>query len=500
MPLTPGRSKAAFSKNVSTEMDAGKPQKQSLAIAYNIKKKNAKKKMADGGMAGDTAGQSIQDSINKRIKQGPNPSPSPVSSAQPVARDDEDDASKQAKGGMIRKRMAEGGRVDVSTNNQKRPMPENVYGDSDETRRNKGNKALKDSDWDDNPTIKQAQKFSVTKLSQPKMVGSDAFSVRNRDMHDDEADFGDRIYPETDRAQPVARDDEEEASKQGKDPSDMARQHSNGKPPYMKASENQYSEDESEEDMNKIQSPPGRYADGGEVEMEPEDSGMELDERDDEGNLLSSDFPSGPHNKQPPGEYDAINDHDDISDGLDEESPHTGETEQDMLRRHADERAKFAKGGEINPKLEQSKLEPEEGESLVKEIMGKRKRMAGGGLTDDISQLAPLAMMAMADGGEVDEDEDEDESVAQSIRRRKKMADGGQVDLNNNSRESLNDEDDMSFEAGLKEQYDDSQISPQPLDSNLKGDPRVDPNYAYRDTSVVKAIRRKMKSNRPLDE
>lgn len=50
-----GRSKKAFSKNVATEMDAGKPQAQSLAIAYDIKRKNSKKKkMAFGGKAEDT--------------------------------------------------------------------------------------------------------------------------------------------------------------------------------------------------------------------------------------------------------------------------------------------------------------------------------------------------------------------------------------------------------------------------------------------------------------
>ena len=47
MPLNKGKSKQAFSQNVKTEMDAGKPQKQSLAIAYAMKRKA--KKMAKGG-------------------------------------------------------------------------------------------------------------------------------------------------------------------------------------------------------------------------------------------------------------------------------------------------------------------------------------------------------------------------------------------------------------------------------------------------------------------
>lgn len=35
MPLEPGKSKEAFSHNVKTEMAAGKPQKQAVAIAYH---------------------------------------------------------------------------------------------------------------------------------------------------------------------------------------------------------------------------------------------------------------------------------------------------------------------------------------------------------------------------------------------------------------------------------------------------------------------------------
>lgn len=46
MPLMHGKSEKAFTHNVRAEMEAGKPQKQSLAIAYAMKKK---KKMADGG-------------------------------------------------------------------------------------------------------------------------------------------------------------------------------------------------------------------------------------------------------------------------------------------------------------------------------------------------------------------------------------------------------------------------------------------------------------------
>lgn len=44
MPLKSGTSKSTFSKNVKTEMKAGKPQKQAVAIAYSKKRESQKKK------------------------------------------------------------------------------------------------------------------------------------------------------------------------------------------------------------------------------------------------------------------------------------------------------------------------------------------------------------------------------------------------------------------------------------------------------------------------
>lgn len=51
MPLVKGKSEKSFVKNLKTEMEHGKPQKQSLAIAYAMKRKAQRKKMADGGEA-----------------------------------------------------------------------------------------------------------------------------------------------------------------------------------------------------------------------------------------------------------------------------------------------------------------------------------------------------------------------------------------------------------------------------------------------------------------
>lgn len=39
MPLVKSKSKKAFKKNVATEVKAGKPRKQAVAIAYAVKRK-----------------------------------------------------------------------------------------------------------------------------------------------------------------------------------------------------------------------------------------------------------------------------------------------------------------------------------------------------------------------------------------------------------------------------------------------------------------------------
>lgn len=106
-------------------------------------------------------------------------------------------------------------------------------------------------------------------------------------------------------------------------------------------------------------------------------------------------------------------------------------------------------------------------------------------------------------GAKVNWQDDEEEtldnhydSIADAIiakRKAKMMADGGMVDLEANSEESPNEEDQMSFKANGKEQYDDSQLSAQPEDSNEHGDELDSDEH-----DMISRIRAKIRAKRGM--
>ena len=53
MPLLKGSSKKTIGKNIATEMEHGKPQKQAIAIAMNVAGKQRKKRKTSDGYTHD---------------------------------------------------------------------------------------------------------------------------------------------------------------------------------------------------------------------------------------------------------------------------------------------------------------------------------------------------------------------------------------------------------------------------------------------------------------
>lgn len=231
MPLIKSKSKKAFSHNVEAEMKSGKPQDQSLAIAYSVKRKP--------------------------------------------------------------KKMASGGAVNESAKSEHRPMPEERDKDSAMVSRNSGNKPPMNDSMTSRPDIVQSQRGPRTQpIKHPKMVPSNAFSTRLYNYEDellqsakpnegpqeqpakyydeegadrqgpdtpslhmkrmarggpimeprdegielmersDEADMQSRLSSSQHGEQPKGQYDEEGPNRQGPDVSDMEREHNNGRKPY----------------------------------------------------------------------------------------------------------------------------------------------------------------------------------------------------------------------------------------------------------------------------
>lgn len=141
MPLINKGSKSAFSKNVATEMDNGKPQNQSLAIAYSMKSKAKKKKMAEGGIVRtETASQSGTEGHQSPLAGKTNTDNMGARHTKPMASTmapnwiQDGRVVTMADGGMVddimkkrrqAKAMAEGGMVDLEENGEE--MPNSYY-------------------------------------------------------------------------------------------------------------------------------------------------------------------------------------------------------------------------------------------------------------------------------------------------------------------------------------------------------------------------------------
>lgn len=235
MPLKQSSSKEAVGDNIKREMGAGKPQKQSIAIALDIQRRNKRKKMAKGGP------------LNPKLHEA-------------------------------HKKMAEGGDVDGSIQDEKRPMPDDLHRDKEEAGRNRGNKPLRDSDWIGQPTVRQSQNPSPQRMSQPSEPGD------NSPMHDEEDDLLGMDGPDGGGSQPRKRLDEDGPNRQGPPISDMSRQHNNGRMPYAKGGDVMRPEDHGMEKMEREDelNMQGRLSPGGRPSRE-----LNEEDADGHGNDLS---------------------------------------------------------------------------------------------------------------------------------------------------------------------------------------------------------------------
>jgi hypothetical protein len=473
MPLIKGKSSKAFSKNVETEMHAGKPQKQALAIAYSVKRKTPKKKMAAGGYAGergdkgrmsgkspyiriDTEANQNQKGVHQHGSSGLSGGRSETGDIVRAygSKEHEAPAGKYGKSHAAAvkpehkrilqelkempnpklKGLAEGG--EISAANEKRPMLSDTHDDAAMTRRNSSRKDNKESGVLDNPTVRQAQKSSVTKLSRPRMVPS---SVINARLITDEDDLQSSVHPANPNEQPSRVMDEEGPDRQDPRVSDMEDEHSTHREPYAK---------------------------GGQIEASDE--------------------------RHPLTKYE-----DDITDLT------PSENEGEATARANNEEGSNRQGPDV--------------------AALHMKMMADGGPAPGIDEVIPdkgfgKIIIMKADGGPISEEEQEEHenSIAAAIMAKRKareedgmsgstdensaiqMAEGGEVDLSLNADEQPNNEDQMSFEALKKENYSESEglkHMDSPKDSNEHGH-EIDSD----DHDMVEAIRRRMKSKRQFSE
>jgi hypothetical protein len=400
-----------------------------------------------------------------------------------------------------KRKMAEGG--SISASNEKRPMPDNRYDDSKMVSQNSGNKAPKNDQWLDQPTVQQAKANDsrrVLPIKRPKMVPSNAFSTR---LYDEEGRLQESAgVNEGPQIQPPKHDDEEGADRQGPKVSDMEDEHSTHRKPYAKGGQI--------DDMDH----PSKH------DMEPADHEIQEREREDEAHLMSMEEPS-----EDEGRADAMS--------RNEMSPNRhGDEVPDMEDEHSTGRKPYAGGGRIGDDIENmdhdmelnpahgkyskddSEDQPSEEEheerynSIAAACMARMQQRAQQYSDSDIDEQMRLASggsvesgsrdMNYAEGGEILK-----HSNSSDIKSKRSIDsdDSSQVDLSRNADEDANEEDQLSYNSLRKENYNESEglaKLDQPRDSNLKGDSEEDESENKYDR--ISAIRSKMNMKRQFSK
>jgi hypothetical protein len=376
--------------------------------------------------------------------------------------------------------LAEGGKVSAS--NERRPMPDNKYNDSPEVAHNKAKKALIDSDWTDNPTVKQAQKNNgreVKPIKYPRMVPSDAFSTRLRDEEDH---LMESKSPGPYGEQPPEHDNEMSPKRQGPSVRDMADEHSTHRKPYKMEVEHDDTMDEAEEDMKR-----SKYAKGGQIEESDEHHPMDGKYEDDLQDL-------------PPSEDEAES----MAMSENEEGPdRQGDDVPDMEDEHSTGRKPYAGGGKIGDSEENIDESMEMNPAHDKHSADDSEDQPD--MEEEIEHAASIAaaiMMKMRQkmfkGGAILEHRDQDDiNSHDSIY----SDDSDMADLNRNAEEDANEEDQLSFDSIKKENYSERSAledASSPMDSAQHGDSEEMDSENKHDNKVVSAIRKKMKIKSPI--
>lgn len=124
MPLVKSSSDKAFSKNVSKEMHAGKPQKQALAIAYSTKRKaksqgkshgghvHDEQCMAMGGACYSEGGEVSNEKLHPEHEEAPMSMPGEIG----METDDQEEEANLVSAIMQGRKMAKGGAVELDGN------------------------------------------------------------------------------------------------------------------------------------------------------------------------------------------------------------------------------------------------------------------------------------------------------------------------------------------------------------------------------------------------
>lgn len=388
-------------------------------------------------------------------------------------------AKKKASGGTVESgsrdmNLAEGG--EINAKNERRPMPDNTYDDAKMASQNRHMKSNGEDGWTDKPTEKQAMANDVRgkklPIKRPRMVPTDAFSTR---MYDAEGNLEESAKPGPYDAKPPKDLDEEGAKRQGPKVPDMQDEHSTHRKPYAK---------------------------GGMIDEMNHPSKHLMEKYGDEyNNPMRDDQPSESEGEMLARHRNELN-----AAGYGPDVP-------DMEPEHSTGRKPYAGGGkiqddeanedhdmEMNPahdkhSMDDSEDQPKEEHddehenSIAAAIMAKKSKHPAAMSDSDIDE-----MLYLYEGGDITEHSGEilsHDSIDSD--------DSDMADMSRNHDEDANEEDQLSYNALRKENYNDSDLDIEnPRDAAMKSDNEEMDSHDEHD--MVGEILKKMKAKRQFPQ